>query len=113
MSTIDLLRTQVKDLLEFWLDSDDQEQDALLRLLAQHLEPVRRRRPGQGPRFCQLPHWPVLAPERTRTPRSAVSQATGCCARAGDRTIATCRPGAGTPFRLGVPSGHSTPNALP
>lgn len=39
--TIDLLRTQVKDLLDCWTDRDDHERDSLLRMLAEHLEPVR------------------------------------------------------------------------
>jgi hypothetical protein len=39
--TIDLLRTQVKDLLDWWTDRDDVQRPALLILLAQHLQPVR------------------------------------------------------------------------
>lgn len=37
--SIDLLRTQVKDFLDYWTDSDDHDQDALLRMLARHLQP--------------------------------------------------------------------------
>lgn len=41
MSGIDLLRTQVKDLLDWWTDKDDHDRPALLILLARHLQPVR------------------------------------------------------------------------
>jgi hypothetical protein len=36
----DLLRTQVKDLLDAWQDNEGHIRDALLRMLAKHLQPV-------------------------------------------------------------------------
>jgi hypothetical protein len=41
LSGVDLLRTQVKDLLDFWTDKDDHDRPALLIMLAQHLQPVQ------------------------------------------------------------------------
>lgn len=37
----DMLRTHVADLLEGWTDREGEERDALLRMLGQHLAPVR------------------------------------------------------------------------
>jgi hypothetical protein len=41
VTAIDLLRTQVKDLLDSWLDRDDQPRPALMHLLMVQLQPVR------------------------------------------------------------------------
>lgn len=38
---VDLLRTQIKDMLDWWTDRDDVDRPALLILLANHLQPVR------------------------------------------------------------------------
>ncbi len=39
--TIDLLRTQVKDMLDFWTDRDDTDRPALMHLLMVQLQPVQ------------------------------------------------------------------------